>query len=258
MSRIIDYIALGFILFILSFALAMLATNSIVIALIFSLALCFASLFTIKYVSSIFQKPYSWNRLEVYLCMCGSEYAINLMKSTIKNAKIESGLNYIVMKNSVIIANFKFSVLSYADINEACKIAIKHEKTEIYMLAKAIDRKAYQIATMQNIKVQLIKTKQFFKYLSKHNALPNLKKVKRKFDIKMFFEIVFSRRNLKSYLFSGTILIATSFLTPLKVYYISIGSILLVLALLCLTPLGNGSISSPKAFEELEEMINNQ
>lgn len=256
MSRIIDYIALGLILFVFSFALAMLATNSIAIALIFSLALCFASLFTIKYVSLIFQKPYSWDRLEVHLCMQGSEYAINLLKSTIKNDKIESGFSYIILKNSVIIANFKFSALSYADINEACKIAKKHGKNEIYMLTKAIDRKAYQIATMQNIKVQPIKTKQFFKYLSKHNALPNLKKIKRKFDIKMFFEIVFSRRNLRSYMFSGIILIATSFLTPLKVYYISIGSILLALALLTLTPLGKGSITSKKAFEELEDELN--
>lgn len=256
MSRIIDYIALGLILFVLSFALAMLATESIAISLIFSFALCFAILFSIKYVTSIIAKPYSWDRLEVHLCMQGGEYAINLLKSTIKNAEIENGSNYIVLKNSVIIGNFKFSALSYADINEACKIAMKCEKSIIYLLAKSIDRKAYQIATLQDIKLQQIKTKQFFKYLAKHNALPDLKKIKRKFDIKVFFEIVFSRRNLRSYMFSGTVLIATSFITPLKVYYIAIGSALLVLALLCLTPLGNGTISTPKAFEELEELIN--
>ena len=65
-------------------------------------------------------------------------------------------------------------------------------------------------------------------------------------------EAVFSRRNFKNYVFSGAVLVFTSFFTPLKIYYIVIGTILFALALLSLTPLGNGTISSPKVFAELE------
>lgn len=64
-------------------------------------------------------------------------------------------------------------------------------------------------------------------------------------------QTILSRRNFKNYAFSGAVLVLVSFLTPLKIYYIVFGTILLVLALLTLT-LGNGTLSSPKAFEELE------
>ena len=66
-------------------------------------------------------------------------------------------------------------------------------------------------------------------------------------------QAVFSRRNFKNYMFSGVVLISISFFTPLKIYYIVFGTILLAFALLSLTPIGNGTINSPKVFEELEK-----
>lgn len=255
MSRIIDYISGGLILFLIGFALSMLATSSVAISVIFSIALCFAVLFSIYYFSSLHKKPYSCDRLELELCMRGNEYAINLLKSVIKNAEFENCSEYIPLKNSVIIANFKFSPLSYADVGSACKIAAKNKKSKIYLLAKSIDRRAYQIAALQGIELELVKTKVLFKYLARHNALPQLTRQRHKLDIRLVIEAVLSRRNLKSYIFTGIVLICVAFLTPLKIYYLVFGSIALMLALLCLTPLGNGSISSPKVFNELEKEI---
>lgn len=252
MSRIIDYLSAGLILSFLSFALSMLATNSIAISVLFSVAFSFAILFSIRYFSSKYQKPYSCYRLELELCIRENEYTINLLKSITKNAKFESGCNYILLKNSIIIANFKFSALSYQDVSNACKIAKEHKKDKIYMLAKGIDRRAYQIAQVEQMRIELVKAKQLYKYLAKHNALPDLKKTKRRFELKYVIEIVLARRNLKNYLFSGIVLICVSFLTPLKIYYLVIGALSLLFALLCLTPLGSGSITSPKLFEEME------
>lgn len=91
-----------------------------------------------------------------------------------------------------------------------------------------------------------------FKFLAKRNALPVLKKQKQKFSVSSLLQAILSRRNLKNYLFSGAVLIAVSFITPLKIYYIVTGTLLLFLALLSLTPLGNGTIGTPKVFDELE------
>lgn len=256
MSKIIDYISGTFVIALLLFVFIETATNNFVVSLIISVALSAMCMFSIGYVLSRKSKPYSVDRLELELCMRENEYAINLLLSAIKNDKIENTQNYILLENSVILANFKFSSLSYGDINSALQIASKYGKSKIYIMTKGIERKAYQLANIKQIRIEIVKTKALYKFLKKHNALPDLKRQKRKLDIKQFFGIIFSRRNLKSYLFSGTILITVAFLTPLKIYYLTFGSILLVLALLSLTPLGNGSISTPKVFEELEGYIN--
>lgn len=258
MAKIVDYISGTFIIALVLFVFCYMATSSLAISAIIAIALTLACMFSIGYISSRKSKPYSVDRLELELCMQDNNYAIKLLSSAIKNDKIENTQNYILLENAVIIANFKFSLLSYSDINSALQIASKHGKSKIYILSKGIERKAYQLANIRQIGIELIKTKALYKFLQKHNALPDLKKQKVKIDIRQLVEIILSRRNLKSYLFSGTILIAVSFLTPLKIYYITIGTILLALALLTLTPLGKGSITSKKVFDELEEMINNQ
>lgn len=117
--------------------------------------------------------------------------------------------------------------------------------------SKSIDRHAWQIANLEDINIEIVKAKQVYKFLAKHNALPVLKKPRQKFSFKALLQTILSRRNFKNYAFSGAVLVLVSFLTPLKIYYIVFGTILLVLALLTLT-LGNGTLSSPKAFEELE------
>lgn len=256
MSKIVDYISGTFIIALVLFVFCYMATSSLAISAIIAISLSLACMFSIGYISSHKQKPYSVDRLELELCMQENSYAINLLLSAIKNEEFENTQNYILLKNAVIIANFKFSMLSYGDINSALQIATKHGKSKIYILAKGIERKAYQLANIRQIDIELVKTKALYKFLQKHNALPDLKKQKVKLDIKQLVEIILSRRNLKSYLFSGTILIAAAFLTPLKIYYITFGTILLVLALMTLTPLGKGSITSKKVFEELEDMIN--
>ena len=67
-----------------------------------------------------------------------------------------------------------------------------------------------------------------------------------------------NRRNFKNYAFSGGILILVSFITPLKIYYIVFGTLTLLMALLTLTPLGNGSITSPKVFAQLERELEDE
>ena len=150
------------------------------------------------------------------------------------------------------------SPLGASDVASACNLAEKHEKNEIFLFAKGIDRKAYQIANLEKIKLNLIKTKQIFRFLAKRNALPDLKKMRTKFDFRSLAETMLNRRNFKNYAFSGGILILVSFITPLKIYYIVLGTLTLLMALLTLTPLGNGSITSPKVFTQLERELEDE
>lgn len=252
MTKALDYISLSIIVTLTTFVWAALLFKNAVGALIFSVALSIAIVFSIRYFSKKNQKPYTYDRLETEFCIRGGEYIIELLVSSLKNPQIENGDTYILLENSIIISNFKFSPLGGSDVANVCKLAKKHDKNHVYLITKGVDRKAWQVANLQDVKIEVVKTKQVFKFLAKRNALPVLKKQKQKFSVSSLLLAILSRRNLKNYLFSGAVLIAVSFITPLKIYYIVTGTLLLFLALLSLTPLGNGTIGTPKVFDELE------
>lgn len=255
MAKALDYISATVIILILTFVWSTLAFKNWIVSLIFSMTLTAITVFTVRKFSHSQQKPYTYERLETEFCIQGNGYVIELLKSCLKNAEIENGCNYILLKNSILIANYKFSTLGLSDICTVCNLAAAHNTNTVYLLSKGIDRRAYQIAQLKNTRIYPVKTKAVFKFLQKHNALPDLKPIKRKFSFPSFFRIAFSRANFKSYAFSGIVLILTSFLTPLRVYYIVFGTISLCLALVCLTPAGNGSVFAPKAFDELEKQL---
>ena len=77
------------------------------------------------------------------------------------------------------------------------------------------------------------------------NLVSGIKQLDRKcphrrfsFSLRAFLTVALSRKNLKNYLFTGTLLLSVAFLTPLKGLYLAFGCLSLVLALLTLTPLG--------------------
>lgn len=258
MAKAFDYISATVIVFILTFVWSTVAFKNWIVSLIFSITLTTIILFTVRRFSSSRQKPYTYERLETEFCIQGNEYVIKILKSCLKNAEIENGPNYILMKNAILISNFKFTALGLSDVCSVCNLAAAHDRSTVYLLTKSIDRRAYQISQIKNTRIHVVKTKSLYKYLQKHNALPDLKPIKRKFSFATLFKTMFSRSNFKSYAFSGTVLILTSFLTPLRIYYIVFGSISLCLALISLSPIGNGSISSPKAFVELEKQLESE
>lgn len=253
MAKALNYIFASVVVMLATFVWSALLFKNAIGAIIFSIAFSFAIVVSAYYFSKRNQKPYTYDRLETEFCIRGGAYVIELLKTALKNNKIENGCNYILLENSMIIANFKFSPLGGNDIASVCRLAKTHDKNHIYLIAKAIDRKAWQVANLEDIKMEIVKTKQVFKFLAKHNALPVLKKSKQKLSISALMQAVFSRRNFKNYMFSGVVLISISFFTPMKIYYIVLGTILLAFALLSLTPIGNGTINSPKVFEELEK-----
>lgn len=252
MARTIDYIGASILILLVTFVWSVLLFSDPIVSIIFSAVVTAISIVTVRYIFKKRDKPYSYDRLALEFCIQGNEYIIKLLLSAIKNRVFENGCNYILLQNSLIIANFKFSPLGISDMCGICSLSKKLNRDEVFVITKSIDRKAYQIANISKIKVQQVKAKAVYKFLKKHNALPDLQEVKNKFSLSALIETILSRRNFKNYAFSGVVLMLVSFLTPFKIYYIVLGSISVLFAILCLTPLGNGTISSPKIFERME------
>lgn len=253
MARIIDVVSASIITLVASFVWGVLLFSRWEIALIFSCALTACTLCVLHTFSKRKRTPYGEDRLALEFALKGNEYLIKTLLSAIKNNKFENGCNYILLKNSVIIANFKFSALSPSDMQSICSLATKLERNVVFVIAKAIDRKSFQVSIAHDIKVNIVKIREVYKFLKKHDALPSLKKIKEKPTLRALSQTIFNRQNFKHYTFSGIVLMLVSLITPLKIYYIAIGSLLLVLAIACLTPLGNGSLSSPSALSLLEK-----
>lgn len=253
MAKIIDYFSMTIVLMLLTFVWSSLAFKNWIGALIFSVAFTMIAVVTVKYILSKRNRPYSYDRLALEFSVRGNEYVINLLKSAMQYGYIESGKNYIVLDDCVFISAFKFSMLTIGDMGAICELAQKFGDKRIYVFARGIDRRAYSIVQLENVKFSIVKIKTIYKFLLRHDALPDLKPVKSKFSFRVLFDAVLCRANFKSYAFSGVILILVSFITPLKIYYIVFGSISLILALITLTPLGNGTLTSPKVVSDLEK-----
>ena len=247
---------MAIVLMLLTFVWSALAFKNWVGALIFSVAFTLIAIITVKYALSKRNRPYSYDRLALEFSIRGNEYVINLMKSVLKYGCLECGKNYIELENCIFISAYKFSMLTISDMGGICEIAQRFQGKRIYVFARGIDRRAYSIVQLESVKFSLVKIKTIYKFLLRHNALPDLKPIKTKFSFRVLLDAVLCRANFKSYAFSGAILILVSFITPLKIYYIVIGSLSLLLALLTLTPLGNGTMTSPKVTSDLESAAN--
>ena len=256
MAKILDYFSLSIVLMLLTFVWSTLAFKSWIGALIFSVALTAIIVVTVKYILSKRNRPYSYDRLALEFSIRGNEYVINLLKSVLKYGYVDSGKNYIALNDCVIISAYKFSMLGIGDMGGICELADKFRGKRVYVFARGIDRRAYSIVQLENVKFSLVKIKTVYKFLLRHNALPDLKPIKNKFSFRALLDAILCRSNFKSYAFSGAILILVSFITPLKIYYIVFGSISLILAILTLTPLGNGTMTSPKVISDLENAVN--
>ena len=253
MAKTLDYIALSIVLTLIGFVFgAMLFKNiwyALVVATFFSLAI----VFSIKYFKRT-KYRYNPTKLGTEFAIKGNEYVINLLKTTLKNAYIYSTFNYILLDKCLIGACFKFGTASAQDVLAFGKIAQDNSIKTVFLMSNGIDKKAYQVANAMEFRLKPIRLGALYKYLDKHSALPDLKKTKNKMSLPYILETIFARSNFKAYAFSGTILIMSSFFTPMRTYYIVIGTLLLVLAILSLA-FGNGNITTENAFKQLENAV---
>lgn len=250
MSKALDYISLTIVIFLLMLVLSTFIFTKWAVVFLFASATTLVILFTVYYISGKHTRPYSYDRLAMEFSVRGASYLINLVKSTIKNNDFESGSNYIIIEDSILVACFKFSNLAITDLNSIVQLAEEKKKKRIFIMARGVERKAFQVLQFYDAKITIVKIRSIYNHLKKYNALPNLKPRKKQFSLQALFEAVFQRANMKNYLISGVILISAAFITPLRTYYLAFGSVSLIMALLTLTPLGKGTFKTDKVFDK--------
>lgn len=251
MARAIDYVAFTLIIFLLTLTWTTSLFKQWAPAIIFACAVALIAAVTVRYISRGRRHPYSHERLAAELCVRGPAYLIGLLLSTVKDRTPESAANYIILDDCILFAAFRFTVLNVTELNNLITTAVSHGKKDIYVMTRGVNRRAFQLLQFYDVKIKVVKIRAVYRYLAAHDALPDLKPVKKKFSLAALADAVFQRGNLKNYMFSGFILIAVSFLTPLRIYYIVLGSISLVMALLTLTPLGRGAYGGGRIFDKL-------
>lgn len=251
MAKIVDYISATIIIGFLTFVWSGLALKNIVLALAISVAV--VGLFLVVF-TKLFKregKPYHQDRLALELAVKGPSFLIEILKSILQNRVFESGFNYICLENVLIYVNFKFGNVTIADMPNVYAIASKYNKNRVFLFAKGIERKALRLLESYGISLTVVKIKAIYKLLKKYDKLPEISKQKYRFSLKELPALFLSKSNVKGLIFSGVILIATAFFTPLKIYYMVFGSISLLLALLSFTPLGKET----PAYEKLVDLF---
>ncbi|HKL93874.1 MAG TPA: hypothetical protein VJZ69_01160 [Clostridia bacterium] len=251
MAKKFDALILTLLSFILLFLWSRFFIHNIVWSLIFSSALSFLIVLCVRAFSvKIKKRPYSVERLSREFALRGNEYVADYLAKTLNNPFIEASGNILKLGGILLICNFKFSNLSSSDIASAYQTAQKRSAKKVVMLCRGADRPAIALSTNLDVKFEIVKTGALYRYLQRMNALPELDKDKFKFSLKYIFDVALKRQNAKYYIFSGIMLLFLSYFTPLKLYYLCFGTSLLVLAILCLSPLGHvGEESKHKIFD---------
>lgn len=251
MARIVDLTALTVITFLLTFVWTTAAFDSWAAVFAVSCAAALMAAVTAVYIKRGAGKPCSCDRLTVECAVRPPSYLIGLLRAAAAGGGAECGSNYILTPDAVIFAAVKLNPLGLNDLNALVTKAEELGRKRIFIITQSVDRRAYCIVQYHEAHVTAMKMRAVYRWLKKRGALPDLKRIKTKFSLAAFFEAAFRRGNLKHYLFSGFILVAVAFLTPLRVYYLIFGSISLIMALLTLTPLGKGPFGGEKILDTL-------
>lgn len=240
MAHIVDTAAVTVITFLLTFVWTTAVLTSWAAVFAVSAAVALMSAVTVVYIRRGSGKHCSCERFSLECALRPPSYLISLLRSASTARDLTFGDDHILTPDAVIFASAKLGTLGMSDLNSLAEKAERLSRKRVYFIARAVDRRAYRVMQYREIRLSPVKLRTVYRWLKKHDALPDLKRIKPKFSLSAFFEAAFRRSNLKNYLFSGFILVAVAFLTPLRIYYLIFGSISLIMALLTLTPLGKG------------------
>ncbi|MBR5174251.1 MAG: hypothetical protein IKW16_04820 [Clostridia bacterium] len=251
MIKISDFITIGIVILFLTFVWAGLLFENVAVAIVVSIAVEGIFIVIAFALRRREEAPYAYDRLALELSIQGPSFLVEKLKTILKNEAFESGFNYILLENTLFYVNFKFGNVTINDLPGIYSTAQKHNKTNVFLFARGIDRKALRLLESYGIFIKIVRIRQIFKLLKKHNLLPDLNK-KHTFKLADIPALFIAKSNFKGLLFSGVVLLCTAFFTPLKIYYIILGSTSLLLAIICLSPLGK---ESPRQRQNLKELF---
>lgn len=227
---VIDAAAINIIIFILSFVWIRYYTKNLTMAILLAFAVSVA-------IYAVYKLTFGAKKEKKRLTKVQEEKIESCITSLAfldKESKIGFVKKLIGDGNQEIYAHFSFEELTKQNIADA--VAALEDGKELIIIAKSFSKSVQKM--IDNIHFANIKCIDGVEFLSlmeeKHLFPADLNLQPDKVHISDIIKYAFGRKRAKGYLFTGILLLATSFLIPFKLYYIISGSILLVIALICL------------------------
>ncbi len=237
LRTIIDKLLTVICLFIPFYLICNFISENITIKIILASLFALTGLIVISFIQKLNNSKVNYKNFELYVNVNGTDYIYDKLIEVFKNMEFEKKDGYLISPlNIMIICSAKFGNISPDEILKYSKMAKKENVEKCYLIAKELPKNA--AITLFNFanNLKFIPLKIVFKLLKSQKMLSdklNIKLGKLNYSNNIF-DIIFDKSNIKKFLFVAIILFAFSFIIPLKIYYIILGSINILLAIICI------------------------
>ena len=210
-------------------------SQNVAIKTILAALFALLGLIVISFIQKINSKRINYKNFELYVSVQGANYIYDKLMIVFENMEFKKENDYLISPlNIMIVCSAKFGNLSPDEILKYSKIAKQCGVEKCYLIAKELPKNA--AITLFNFadNLKFIPLKIVFKLLKSQKLLSD------KLSIKIgklnystnIFDIIFDKSNIKKFLFVAIVLFAFSFLIPFKTYYIILGSVNILLAII--------------------------
>ena len=237
LRTIIDKLLTVICLFIPFYLICNFISENTSIKIILASLFALTGLIVISFVQKLNNSKVNYKNFELYVNVNGTDYIYDKLIEVFKNMEFEKKDGYLISPlNIMIICSAKFGNISPDEILKYSKMAKNENVEKCYLIAKELPKNA--AITLFNFadNLKFIPLKIVFKLLKSQKMLSdklNIKLGKLNYSNNIF-DIIFDKSNIKKFLFVAIILFAFSFIIPFKIYYIILGSINILLAIICL------------------------
>lgn len=183
---------------------------------------------------------YSVKKLSKYIVITDKKE-----KKSELNEKIELNNDLIEVENkedkienkTILYPHYSYSSISPQNLVEILKVIEKQKATKLIVCGYKIESTTYNLVQkIKDIKIILLDSKNcYLKLIRPHNFFPdNLKdfSLQNKVKFKELLRASLSRKHSKGYFIASLILLFSSFIVRLNIYYVIMSSFLLLLSLL--------------------------
>ena len=179
----------------------------------------------------------NYRKFVTYLIWQGEDKAKELLKELCADSDFEDNGDYVVAKGKAIFLWTKYGSISADTIVKFYRTCKKNSIDEAYVLTTNSDKKMMALVkTFGDVTISFYTFKPIYRHLRKINKLPSdiREKIPPAQLIKLIFNSAFTRKNGFRFVGISLLLLAISFFTPFGKYYITLATINLVLAAVCL------------------------
>ncbi len=234
---LIDKILTFICFFVPSYLICHFYINNMAIKIVLSSLISIFGIIIISFVQKINKSRVNYKNFELYVSVHGAGYIYDKLILLFDDMKFSRKDDFLISPDQImIVCSAKFGNVSPDEILKYSKLAKTQEAKKCYLIAKELPKNA--AITIANFaeNIKFIPLKVVFKLLKSQKLLPD------KLGIKIgklnyssnVFDIIFDKSNVKKFLLVAIILYGFSFLIPFKTYYIVLGSINILLAIICL------------------------